>query len=184
MPSNRPAYSGSARVVASAAPVVVGTRFAAAARPRVSRLFGPSTRDCDAVYACTVVIAAFLKPMRRPMTSTIGVMQLVVQLAHEMTVDEVFPEFTPGMTVSTSPSFDGADSRTVRAPAWMCFSTSPRRLSAPVHSNTSADAELLPGKLQRVAASERSQLAPGDHQIAAVNDHGLVVAPVDRVEAE
>ena len=49
IPSNRPAYSGSARVVASAAPVVAGTRFAAAARPRRRRLFGPSTTDWEAV---------------------------------------------------------------------------------------------------------------------------------------
>ena len=49
MPSNRPAYSGSARVVASAAPVVAGTRFAAAARPRRKRLFGPSTIDWEEV---------------------------------------------------------------------------------------------------------------------------------------
>src|SRR5512145_563567 len=84
IPSNRPAYCGSARVVASAAPVVVGTRFAAAARPRRKRLLGPSTIDWEDVYACRVVITAFLNPMRRPMTSTIGVMQFVVQLAQEM----------------------------------------------------------------------------------------------------
>ena len=45
IPSNRPSYWGSARVVASAAPVVAGTRFAAAARPRRKCLLGPSTID-------------------------------------------------------------------------------------------------------------------------------------------
>ena len=49
MPSNRPAYSGSARVVASAAPVEAGTRFAAAARPLRKLLLGPSTIDWDEV---------------------------------------------------------------------------------------------------------------------------------------
>src|SRR6187551_1168720 len=83
MPSKKPAYWGSARVVACAAPVVAGTRFAAAARPRRKRLFGPSTIDWLEVYACTVVITAFLNPMRRPTISTIGVMQFVVQLAQE-----------------------------------------------------------------------------------------------------
>lgn len=38
-PSNLPRYSGSARVVAFAAPVVDGTRLAAAARPRRRSLF-------------------------------------------------------------------------------------------------------------------------------------------------
>ena len=39
---------------------------------------------CDAVYAWIVVMIAFANPMRLPITSTIGVMQFVVQLAHEM----------------------------------------------------------------------------------------------------
>ena len=37
--------------------------------------------------ARALVIAAFLNPMRRPMTSTIGVMQFVVQLAQETMAD-------------------------------------------------------------------------------------------------
>src|SRR5690242_20469860 len=83
-PSKRPSYCGSARVVARAAPVLAGTRFAAAARPRRARLFGPSTSDWEDVYAWIVVITAFFMPMRRPTISTIGVMQFVVQLAQEM----------------------------------------------------------------------------------------------------
>ena len=43
-PSKSPAYFGSALVVATAAPVLAGTRLAAAARPRRNRLLGPSTR--------------------------------------------------------------------------------------------------------------------------------------------
>src|SRR5512135_3678325 len=42
-PSNLPAYWGSALIVASAAPVDVGTRLAAPARPRRTSFFGPST---------------------------------------------------------------------------------------------------------------------------------------------
>src|SRR6185437_8168061 len=116
IPSKRSAYSGSARVVASAAPVVAGTRFAAAARPRRKRLFGPSTSACDAVYACTVVITAFAIPTRRPMTSTMGVIQFVVQLAQEMITGTPLGAFAPWTTVYTSPPFDGADRRTIRAP--------------------------------------------------------------------
>src|SRR5690606_18411804 len=111
-PSKRPAYSGSARVVASAAPVVAGTRLAAPARPRRKLLFAPSTIACDEVYACTVVIAALRNPMRRPMTSTIGVMQFVVQLAQEMMPGSRDGRLAPCTTVSTAAPCDGADSRT------------------------------------------------------------------------
>jgi hypothetical protein len=38
---------------------------------------------------------AFAMPMRRPMISMIGVMQFVVQLAHEMMVVATPGEFTP-----------------------------------------------------------------------------------------
>ena len=48
-PSNRPSYSGSALVVALAAPVEVGTKLTAAARPRRHLLAGPSTSPCEAV---------------------------------------------------------------------------------------------------------------------------------------
>src|SRR6185295_58298 len=46
------------------------------------------------------------------------------------------------------------------------------------------DAQLLPGEPRWVAAPQRAQLAAGDDQIAAVDEHGLRVAPVHRVEAE
>ena len=42
-PSNRPRYSGNALVVAVAAPVDVGTRFAAPARPLRACVCGEST---------------------------------------------------------------------------------------------------------------------------------------------
>jgi len=43
IPSNLPASSDTARVVARAAPVEVGIRLAAPARPRRKLLLGPST---------------------------------------------------------------------------------------------------------------------------------------------
>ena len=49
IPSNLPASSGTARVVARAAPVEVGTRLAAPARPRRKFLLGPSTSCWPAV---------------------------------------------------------------------------------------------------------------------------------------
>ena len=48
-PSNRPSYSGRAFVVAFAAPVEVGTKLTAAARPRRHLLAGPSTISCEVV---------------------------------------------------------------------------------------------------------------------------------------
>jgi hypothetical protein len=50
------------------------------------------------------------------MISMIGVMQFVVQLAQEMMAGRPPGAFTPWMTVSTPSPFEGADSRTKRAP--------------------------------------------------------------------
>ena len=62
---------------------------------------------------------AFFTPMRRPRISITGVMQLVVQLAHEMIA--VFPcgVLTPWTIVSTPSPFAGADRMTDPAPARM-----------------------------------------------------------------
>src|SRR5215211_9272049 len=120
IPSNRPASSGTARVVACAAPVEVGTRFAAPARPRRKLVLGPSTRRWPAVYACTVVITARSTPSRRWATSITGVMQLVVQLAQEMTRGRPCGLFTPWTTVGTLSDLLGADRITYDAPASTC----------------------------------------------------------------
>src|SRR2546425_8858233 len=110
------------------------------------------------------------------MTSTIGVMQFLVQLAQEMMRGAPCGTFAPCTTVSTSPSFDGADRRTNRAPARMCFSRSSRRVSAPVHSKHELDAEILPRQLRWITAPQGPQLATGDGHVASVDDHGLWVA--------
>ena len=105
--------------MAAAAPVDVGTRFAAPARPLRGRLCAVSTMAWLAVYACTVVMTAFFTPMRRPRISITGVMQLVVQLAHEMMAVLSLGEFTPWTMVSTPSPFEGADKMTYPAPARM-----------------------------------------------------------------
>ena len=109
IPSNRPASSGTARVVAWAAPVEVGTRLAAPARPRRKFALGPSTSCWPAVYAWTVVITARSTPSRRWATSITGVMQFVVQLAQEMICGRPCGRLTPCTTVGTVSDFVGAD---------------------------------------------------------------------------
>src|SRR4030095_4145671 len=116
-PSNLPWYSGSARVVAFAAPVVDGTRFVAARRPRPRSLSGRSTSAWLAVYAWTVVMVAFRTPSRRPRISITGVMQWVVQLAQEMMVAPSLARFTPWTMVGASPPPIGAERITCLAPA-------------------------------------------------------------------
>src|SRR2546426_1358161 len=58
-PSNFPWYSGSALMVAFAAPVLAGTKLVAAARPRRRSLLDRSTSAWLAVYAWIVVMVAF-----------------------------------------------------------------------------------------------------------------------------
>ena len=66
-----------------------------------------------------------------------------------------------------------------------CASRDPRRrVNAPVHSNTSSTPKILPRELRRVTDAQGPQLAAGDDQAASVDDHGLRVPPVHRVEAK
>jgi hypothetical protein len=60
---------------------------------------------------------AFLTPIRRPRISITGVMQFVVQLAHEMMAVLPCGVLTPWTIVSTSSLFEGADRMTYQAPA-------------------------------------------------------------------
>jgi hypothetical protein len=62
---------------------------------------------------------AFTTPIRRPRISITGVMQFVVQLAHEMIAVAPCGVLTVWTIVSTSSLFDGADRMTYRAPARM-----------------------------------------------------------------
>ena len=62
---------------------------------------------------------AFLTPIRRPRISITGVMQFVVQLAHEMMAVPPCGVLTPWTIVSTSSLFEGADKMTYLAPARM-----------------------------------------------------------------
>ena len=119
------------------------------------------------------------------MTSTIGVMQFVVQLAHEMTVDEVSSSHVHAVDdrlhLALLRRCRQQDCPRARLDVLFDVLASRERARALEHE---LDAELLPGQLQRVAASSAFAACAGDHEIAAVNDHGLLVAPVDRVEAE
>jgi hypothetical protein len=93
-----------------------------------------------------VVMMALRIPIRRPIISTIGVMQLVVQLAHEMISASGSAAFTPCTTV-LMPSFSGAEKMARLAPAWMCFARSSLLVNAPVHSNTRSTASSRQGRL-------------------------------------
>ena len=62
---------------------------------------------------------AFFTPIRRARISITGVMQFVVQLAHEIIVVSPCGVFTPWTIVSTPSPFDGADRMTYLAPARM-----------------------------------------------------------------
>ena len=122
--------------------------------------------------------------MRRPMTSTIGVMQFVVQLAQEMmagrasrhvrAMDDRLHLFTFRRRRQEDDPCAGADV--------LLEILAPRERPGALEHEL--DAQLLPGELRWVAAAQRPQLAAGDDQIASVDDHGLRVPPVHRVEAK
>src|SRR3989344_101184 len=114
--------SGIVCITASAAPVVDGTIFAAAARPLLGSLAsGPSTNFCFAVYPWTVVIVAFLTPKFSKIICITGATELVVQDA--FAVIELFvanlSSLTPTSAVTTSP-VAGAVITTLFAPTSRC----------------------------------------------------------------
>merc|ERR1712006_53960 len=82
--------TGNALATALAAPVEDGIMLVAAARPaRQSAPFmGPSTVNCDAVVACTVVMRPCLMPNLSWIVFTSGARPLVVHDAHETTAIE------------------------------------------------------------------------------------------------
>src|SRR3989338_1082637 len=123
IPSNLPFINGAAFITASAAPVLDGTMFAAAARPRLkSLLSGPSTRFWVAVYPCTVFKTAFLIPGFCIIIAVTGVAAFVVQEAFEVIRDfsiKSAPTFGVNVTEALS-SLAGAVITTLFAPASRC----------------------------------------------------------------
>ena len=124
MPSNFPMSGAYACATAVAAPVEVGTMFCAAARPsRISLEDGPSTIDCEAVYACVVESTAFSMPIA---SSSIAMTGLAAFVVHEalLVIWQVpsFSSLSPMSTVAPSGEsvFTGAVITTRFAPATMC----------------------------------------------------------------
>src|SRR6266540_1052352 len=140
-PCSFPSSSGITSPIAFAAPVEVGTRFAAAARARRRSLCGASASRWSLVYAWTVVITPWRMPIVSCSTFATGARQLVVQEAFEMmwccSPSYAVSKLTPSATV-TSGSFAGAEMITLRAPASTCFSASARFRKKPVDSMTTS----------------------------------------------
>merc|ERR1719382_385911 len=92
MPVNLPFKAGITLPTALAAPVDDGMMFSEAHRPPRQSLpprEGPSTVNCVAVMACTVVMRPSTIPNFSWTTFVRGARQFVVQLALETTVSEV-----------------------------------------------------------------------------------------------
>merc|ERR1719453_1419134 len=132
--------TGNALATALAAPVEDGIMLVAAARPaRQSAPFmEPSTVNCDAVVACTVVMRPCLMPNLSWMVFTSGARPLVVHDAHETTAIDVSYSswLTPTTRVGVSASLAGAEMITFLAPPSMCFMQPSVEVKAPVDSQT------------------------------------------------
>src|SRR3990167_4023634 len=141
-PSNLPARSGIASVVAIAAPVVVGMMltYAALALRKSCALppgGGPSTRFCSAVTPWIVVIIAFLIPNFSCITLATGATQFVVQEALLITSSPwYFSSLTPKRNVGVS--LPGAEITIFLPPAVMCLPASSFFVNRPVDSITTS----------------------------------------------
>ncbi len=99
-----------------------------------------------------VVINERSTPNRRLAISMTGVMQFVVQLAHEMICGLPSARFAPCTTVGTVSSWLGADRMTNDAPARTCLVKSSAWVNFPVHSETRS----TPSSAQGSSSGSRS----------------------------
>merc|ERR1719230_1911948 len=131
---------GNALATALAAPVDDGTMLHAAARParQAAPFIEPSTVNCEAVVACTVVMRPCLMPNLSWIVFTSGARPLVVHDAHETTAIEVSYSswLTPTTRVGVSASLAGAEMITFLAPPSMCAMQPSVVVNAPVDSHT------------------------------------------------
>jgi hypothetical protein len=112
-----------------------------------------------------------------------GVMQFVVQLEQEMMLGVPHGTFAPWTTVSLLRRVT-PDRTTERAPAWMCFSRSLRRVYIPVHSNTRSTLSSLQGSSAGSRPLSVRTLRPSTTRSSPIDRDRLCVAPVNRVEPE
>ena len=82
-----------------------------------------------------VVMIALVRPIRRPITSITGALQLVLQLAQDTTSASP-TSFTPWKMKGTPSPFAGAERITFPAPASRYFISSSLWVNTPVQSNT------------------------------------------------
>mmetsp|Transcript_94596 Transcript_94596/g.173371 ORF Transcript_94596/g.173371 Transcript_94596/m.173371 type:complete len:218 (+) Transcript_94596:83-736(+) len=140
MPVSLPFTAGMTFPTALAAPVPDGMMFAEAQRPPRQSLpprLGPSTVNCVAVMACTVVIKPSTTPKLSLSTFVSGAKQFVVQDALETTVSVLLYSvwFTPTTYMGTA-SLGGAEMMTFWAPPLMCNSAFSFCVNTPVDSQT------------------------------------------------
>ena len=105
-----------------------------------------------------MVFFARSTPTRRCATSMTGVMQFVVQLAHETIRGSPSGRFTPCTTEGAVSAVVGADRITYDAPALMCFRGSSLLVNTPVHSSTRSTPEIAPRQGDRVTFGGDSNL--------------------------
>ena len=118
------------------------------------------------------------------MTSTIGVMQFVVQLAQEMMLGAPCADVRAmhdGLHLPALRRRRQEDEPRARLDVLLQILAPLERAGALEHE---LDAELLPRQFQRVAIPQRPQLAAGDDEMASFDDHGFRVAAVHGVEAK
>mmetsp|Transcript_72048 Transcript_72048/g.189980 ORF Transcript_72048/g.189980 Transcript_72048/m.189980 type:complete len:211 (+) Transcript_72048:317-949(+) len=140
MPVSLPFKAGMTFPTAFAAPVEEGMMFWDAQRPPRQSLpprEGPSTVNCVAVIACTVVIKPSTMPNESLMTLARGARQFVVQDALDTTVKSLvyFSWLTPMTNIGTS-SFGGAEMITFLQPPLRCKAAFSWVTKTPVDSHT------------------------------------------------
>src|SRR5690606_1192571 len=120
-----------------AAPVDAGMMFNKALRPPLKSFRdGPSTVNCVAVVACTVVIKPSSIPKLSSNIFAIGAKQLVVQDALDTILSEAFTSLWLTPMTNIGASLLGAEITTFLAPASMCVCADSNVVKIPVQSAT------------------------------------------------
>ncbi len=128
-----------------------------------------------------VVMTAFLMPIRRPMISTTGVMQLVVQEAQETIRSSAPGWVTPWTMVQIWPPLGGADSTAYLAPAARCLLQSFRLGEQPGALQGDFHPQVFPGQLGRILDTQKFDGLAIHHQVGAAGGHSVLIYAVDGV---
>ena len=128
-----------------------------------------------------VVMTAFLTPIRRPMISTTGVMQLVVQEAQEIIRSSAPGSVTPWTMQQTCVSLGRRRQHRILGPGGKMLAQAFRLGEQPGALQGDFHPQVFPGQLGRILDTQKFNGLAIHHQVVAADGHAVLIYAVDGV---